>query len=244
MSITNTAEGQLTVTATAPSHPVLAATQFVDVLIDVDRNPNTGGFGLGADYAFEIGASGATTFVRLTGDQANANTGRRTLTASYVNGRLTFSINRSELGSPAALGVLVFGGAVDASGENLAGLDRAPDNGFFQYELQLPAPKVGLTADAPIPVPGRPVAGRPFSVALAVTRGDTGGPLTGGGAVTCTVKLGTKAVAARGRYAGGLARCALRVPGASGGKILRGTITVRFRGTTVSRTFAYRVLAG
>ncbi len=242
VTVTNTPEGQITITAAIPSLPTLAANQFVDVLIDSDNNPTTGGFGIGADYAYEIGGSGATAFLKLSGETQDPNVPRTTLSASYTDSALRFSINRSELGNTSAFAVLVFTGALDATGENLAGLDRAPDNGFFGYQLVLPPPPVVLTAGVPIAVPGRPVSGQPFTVSLPVTRSDTQGPLTGGGIVSCTAQVGTRPIAARGRFAGGLPRCAMKVPPKSTGKTLRGTMTVVFQGKGVKKRFAFRVI--
>jgi hypothetical protein len=73
-----------------------------------------------------------------------------------------------------------------------------------------------------------------------VTRSDTGKPITSG-AVTCRVQVAGRRVVARGSAARGAGRCTLVVATGTEGTALRGTITVRSGGASVSRRFAYVV---
>jgi hypothetical protein len=60
--------------------------------------------------------------------------------------------------------------------------------------------------------------------------------------VSCHVRVGKKSVHATGTIVGGGGRCSLRVPAATRGSVLRGTITVRSGGKTVVKSFSYVVL--
>jgi hypothetical protein len=243
VTITNVPEtGQITITATFPANQTLTADQLVAFYVDSDNNTATGGTATGFDYFFATDASGAFDFLKLSGDTDDSNIPRTTLTARYAAGTLTLSINRSELGNTANFSVLIVGGAIDPKNKELAALDRAPDNGLYAYTVVLPPPPLLLNPGKPISVPGRPVVGGKFTVSLPVTRSDTNGPLTGGGIVSCTAQIGFKPIPASGRFAGGLARCTVKVPSKTSGKTLRGTVTVVFQGKTVKKNYTYRII--
>ena len=97
-----------------------------------------------------------------------------------------------------------------------------------------------LKASAPVAVPAKPVAGKPFSVRVGVTRGDTNAALASG-VVTCKVTAGLKPLRAVGTVRAGKATCAMVVPATARGKSIRGTIKVTFRNVTVTKSFSYRV---
>jgi hypothetical protein len=90
-------------------------------------------------------------------------------------------------------------------------------------------------------------AGKAFVVAMESKRSDTGEFVGIGGRVRCQARLGGKSVL-QPRFAGfetvdsdSAAVCAFRAPLKARGKTIRGSITVSFGGSSISRTFATRV---
>lgn len=78
----------------------------------------------------------------------------------------------------------------------------------------------------PRAVPPRPVAGQRFAVTFAVTRADTGRPLTRA-RMTCDPSIGGRTIRHTDSFAGGKARLALVVPADAAGKLLKVKVTVR-----------------
>jgi lysophospholipase L1-like esterase len=102
------------------------------------------------------------------------------------------------------------------------------------------APKPRLTLKASTPKLSRPTAGRPFTASILVTNADTGTGIKG--QVSCRGKLSGKSLSARSRSSSsGRSSCTWRLPAAAHNKQFKGSITVRFEGATVSRSFSTKV---
>jgi hypothetical protein len=99
---------------------------------------------------------------------------------------------------------------------------------------------VTLMASTAVSVPAKPKAGKLVVVGAAVLRVETGAGIPSG-TVKCAVKVGPKALPARGRVASGVAACSFTLPKTSKGMMARGTITVTFKAKTLKVPFAFKV---
>jgi hypothetical protein len=244
VEVTNTPDGVVTfriALATATLSPGTA----VGVVLDLDKNPENGDNGVEAiiDLAYGFPAiPGGLVFERWNGtelDQVVATS----VTASFAAGVVTITAPRSELLDTRGLGVGAV--AIAANAQETAGIaDIAPDSEeFFVYDLVglPPPPPPRLSASKATGAPAKPRAGKPFVVSSSVTRDDTGAVVRSG-RVACSVRVGGARIRATGGFAARRARCAMRVPIKASGKALRGSLTVRSARSSVTRTFAFRVV--
>jgi len=87
----------------------------------------------------------------------------------------------------------------------------------------------------------RATAGKPFTAWMLVTNADTGKGVKG--QVTCRGKLSGKSLRARSHSSSisGRSSCTWQMPAAAHNKQFKGSITLRFQGSKVSRSFSTRV---
>jgi hypothetical protein len=240
VKVANDAAGNLTFTVTT-NQAALAADGMLDLEIDADRNSTTGGDGV--EYAFLLDSTGwvllhwnGSSFVEASASSANA---------SYANSVGTFKVGKADLGNINTFSFYFYALQIGAD-EKVVAYDEAPD-GTAVYDYTLTAPPAPAPASTPLTLQtGKPIAmpkpaaGKRFVVSMAVVRGDTGAPLSGG-TVTCKVTVGLKPLKATGSVTSGVASCGMRIPATAHGKKVRGTIKVTFRGVSASRSFAYTV---
>ena len=259
----NDAAGVITfrITTVAP----IIDSSIIGIDLDTDSNPGTGGGGF--EYGLIAGTAGfgivkwnGTTFTDATAPS---------LSMTRSGNVVEFKINRSDIGNVAKFGFDVFTVNFDASDAYL-GEDDAPDGGAYVYALSFTqcangkdddgdgkvdgndlgcsSPTDNLESDDPVTLkaskaltlPAKPKAGKVVVVGAAVIRLETGAGITSG-TVKCAVKVGTKALPARGLVGSGVAACRFTLPKASKGKMARGTITVAFKSKTVKIPFAFKV---
>ena len=239
---TNTPAGVVTFRV-ATTQPTMPTASIIALILDLDRNPATGDDGTEADLTFDIDPSGVSSFeFQRWNGTALVPVTPTTATAGYANGALTVTVPRSELENTRGFNfdviTLAFRSDLMAFAADVAPDTEAP----FSFDLTglAPPPPPRLTATKPVGAPARPIAGRAFSMSSVVKRQDTGATLTSG-TVACVVRIGTARVRAVGRFAGGRARCALTVPRTARGKTMRGTMTIRSAGGTVTVPFSFRV---
>jgi hypothetical protein len=241
IDVTNTPDGLVTFRFTVTSQ-TLPPNTILGAVLDTDRNPSTGDEGIEVVVDFVVAPDLTNELVVARWNGTELVEAPTIATSSFAAGVLTITIPRSELVNTQAFTfeavALVFRADLQA-----AIADVAPDTATpYAYELvgiAPPAP-LRLTASKPTGAPARPRAGRRFSVSTGVTRQDTGAAVTSGN-VACNVRVGTARVRAAGRFSGGRARCTLTVPRTAKGKTLRGTMTIRSAGATVTRVFSFRV---
>jgi hypothetical protein len=134
----------------------------------------------------------------------------------------------------------MYAAALNLATPTKSAVDDAPNAELWSYELVgLPAPRLS-TDRRLLGRPAQPVAGRMFTVQALVRRSDTGEAVTSG-SVSCTARVGTTRIRARGGFGGGRAQCVVSLPRTAKGKMLRGTLVVRAVGTSLSRPFGYRI---
>jgi hypothetical protein len=220
------------------NQPDLATDAVIFAYIDSDVNSATGWPhpGLGADYFFVADRDGGVLF-HVVGNIIEIEFDS-TFSASYAAGTLTARVNRADLGGTERFVFFVEAEQSDANGVTIAA-DRAPGvPAFFEYAPARAA--LVLSVGKPVGSPGRPTAGKPFTVAAPVSRSD-GQPFSSG-KVTCRVKVGAKPLRAAGRVANQSTRCSMTIPRNAKGSVLRGTLTVSAGDAKpVARSFSFRI---
>jgi hypothetical protein len=244
IDVSNTPAGLVTFRLTVTSQ-TLPPNTILGAVLNTDRNAQTGDEGIEVVIDYVVAPNGTTEVVVARWNGTELVEVPSTATSSFAGGVLTITVPRSELVNTQAFDfeivALVFRADLQA-----AIADVAPDTVTgFTYELvgiapPAPSPPPRLTASKPTGVPARPRPGRRFSVSTGITRQDTGAAVTSGN-VACSVRVGVARVRTAGRFTGGRARCTMTVPRTTKGKTLRGTITIRSAGATVTRAFSFRV---
>ncbi len=249
ITVSNDNTGLITFAIDVPNQASLSGEKIVDLSIDADNNTATGDpdpLDPGADYAIELFQNQVNLFQWDGTNFSRTASGPSQASLVFTNGANgpSISISNVELGNTKQFkfNVLVASGLkIDASG-NLdatdAHADFAPDltHGFYSYVVK--TAKLKLLARKFHTVPGRPKAGALYSVRMTAVRNDTGAALASG-TVTCTAKIGGKAVTARThRIANKEAQCAWLIPRSARGKRITGSIAVVFEGQKVTKPFS------
>lgn len=242
IDVTNTPDGLVTFRITV-TNQTLPPFTIIGPVLDVDRNGATGSEGIEATLDFIVSGDGTTAldFTRWNGTEF-VSLPQTAATASFAAGVVTITVPRSELSNTRGFDFFVVALVVRSDFQAIIadGVPDAADN--LTYELVRIAPEAPprLAATRPSGAPARPAAGRRFVVSTVARRLDTSAPLTAG-RVTCAVRIGTARLRATGGFAAGRARCSMTIPRTAGGKTLRGTMTIRAAGTTITVPFSFRV---
>ena len=213
------------------------ADQWVIVLVDSDRNPETGNSNaLGADYLLEINELEYTYwFGRWEGTEW-VETPSSTVNARNISSGLTITVDASELGGTTGFNFWLR--TID--GEYAAGrYDDAPDDGTWNYVLAAGGPEIQSVLVATTPTVG-PRAGRLFTVTPIGLRlppnGATISILPHPDSYVCRTVLAGSTLSGTGT-----GRCTWRVPKKARGKSIAVTLTVTYQGATKAVRFVYRV---
>ncbi len=237
--VTDAKNGWIRFAITTPNRATLPAQSVLILSIDRDAKPNTGASGSEVSITDVGGELTLQRFNARTRRWSNDPSPTRLKQRSGGN-VITLEVHRSELDNAPRFGFKLTSADLDtATGEAVA-IDFAPNSGrFWRYALANPV-AVRLLAAKPSGVPARPRAGRPFLVRQAVKRSDTSAAITSG-TVTCTATLGGKRLVAKGSLVRGVGRCSMRIPAGMSGKRLRGSLTVRSTGSSLTSKFTYVV---
>ena len=246
VAVSNDDAGNITFTVNISNRPALTPDMFLLIFLDTDRNAGTGDpDGLGAEYVIQL-VPGAVDLFQWNGTDYVLAPAQTSLTFVYGSAGATIHVSAAELNKTKGFNfgtIAVSGVTVDAAGNpNFDNIHRdlAPDpgHGFWSYQVLT---KLVLTVTAFTTSPKPAKAGRPFSVSLAATQNDTGGPV-GPGTVACVASLaGKRVVATRHVVANGVATCVWPIPKTAKGRLIRGTITLTVQGTRVTRPFSARI---
>jgi hypothetical protein len=246
VGVSNDDAGNITFSINISNRPALTPDMFLLLFLDTDSNPNTGDVdSLGAEYVIQL-VSGAVDLFQWNGSDYVPAPAQTSLTYVYGTAGATIHVSAAELNKTRAFnfGVIAVSGVTfDAAGNpNFDAIHRdlAPDqgHGFWAYQV-LTKLVLSPTAFTTSPRPAK--AGRAFSVSLAATENDTGGPVQSG-TVVCTATLGGKRIVAiRHVVANGIASCVWRIPKTGKGLTIRGTITLTVQGARLTRPFAARI---
>jgi hypothetical protein len=244
--ISNDDAGNITIQINISNRPELTSDMFLLMYVDTDQNPATGNpQDLGADYVIELDP-GSVFLFQWNGTTYAAAAAQTSLTYSYATTGATIHISAADLGKTKGFRFAVLaasGVTTDASGNldfSNIHIDAAPDfgHGFFAYQVLT---KLVLTVTAFTTAPKPVKAGKPFSVSLAASENDTGGPVQTGTA-TCAATIALKRIVAVTHVvANGVASCVWRIPKTAKGKTIRGTITLTVQGVKVTRPFSGKI---
>jgi hypothetical protein len=242
VQVSNTPNGIITFQVQIANHTTLPPRSRIAVLFDLDRRQATGFIGFEYAFSHEIDDSGEARIKLERWDDANLefdvlpNTG---LVSEFTNGVYTLRIPRERLANTILFEFGMYAAALNLATPTKSAVDDAPNAELWSYELVgLPAPR--LSTQRLLVRPAQPVAGRLFTVQALVRRSDTGETVTSG-SVSCAARVGTTRLRARGGFGGDRAQCVVSLPRSAKGKTLRGTLTVRAVGTSLSRPFSYRI---
>lgn len=259
VAVANDLAGSITfkITTAAP----LAAGSLIAVDLDTDVNPANG-----AEYVIVAGING-TGMLKWDGkDYVDSGTAPLMTRTGNV---LDLTIKRADIGNVTRFGFDVVSVIFDAA-DKIVGEDAVPDGGQHVYTLtfaqcanskdddgdgRIDSDDFGcssetddLESDDPVTlktgpakvVPVKPKAGKVAVVSAAVTRVETGAGIPAG-TVKCAGRAGTLVVRGVGKVAGGRASCTFKLPAASKGKRVRGSITVTYLGKTKVVPFSFKV---
>jgi hypothetical protein len=236
--VSDAKSGWITFAITTANYAVLPVQSAVVIAIDADDNPRTGESGADLQLSLVAGEIALERWDGARWAQDDLPTRARHRNSGNV---VSIELHVSELGNGSRFRFTLLSADVNAAVQSgVVAVDIAPDDfSFWRYSLAN-RPALRLTATRLFARPVQPRAGKPFAVNLAVTRSDTGRPITSG-SVGCRVRAAQSPVTAKGTVVSGSGRCAFVVPPSAQGKSLRGTITVRVAGKTVAANFAYVV---
>jgi hypothetical protein len=221
----------------------LAPTTDVDLYLDTDLNSATGDpQDDGADVVIEDREHDQTYgFYKWDGTKWGFVSAVGTHVSTGSSGKdLIISSGSADLGQLKGVNFFVESFVSDGSSDAYDDAPAAP--AVWQYMLQVP---VTLTVYKAVTQPVK--AGGVWVFALSALRSDTNELLGGEGTVTCTGSSGstklvavTHAFVSAGGNKGSAAVCGFKVSKKLKHKLLHGTITVSYAGSTVTHTFTQK----
>jgi hypothetical protein len=242
VEVSNSPNGVITFRVAIANHTTLPPRSRIAVLFDLDRRQATGFIGFEYAFSHEIDDAGQARLKFERWDEASAEFDLLStdgLFSEFSNGVYTLRIPRGRLQNTLLFEFGMYAAALNLAAPSKSAVDDAPNTELWSYELVgLPAPR--LSTQRLLVRPAQPIAGRSFTVQALVRRSDSGETVTSG-SVSCTARVGTTRLRTRGGFGGGRAQCVVSVPRNAKGKTLRGTLTVRAAGASLSRPFSYRI---
>ena len=235
--VSDAKDGWISLAISTPNYGTLPGEAVLILSLDLDNKASTGDNGaeglitvIGGEVQLERWDARAEAWV---GD--SLPTRLRVRNAGNV---VTVELHRSELVDAVRFGFAVTAADLDLGSEAILAADFAPEDGtFWRYSLAN-KPAFHLLATPALGAPARPRAGRPFTISLPVSRSDTQRGITSG-TVTCNVTANGTKVRATGRVRAGRGQCSLVVP--QGASTIRGSMTVRSGGKSVTARFTFKV---
>jgi hypothetical protein len=239
IALSDSPTGLLQFAVTTPGMAVGTPTNMF-VLLDTDRNATTG-FN-GAEYILYLTHDSTGGVYGLDQWQNNdlVQLQAPSLTFTVSGDTFTFSLSKTEIGTPQSFNLSVLAAAMDAAG-NVASVDRAPDSGAWIYELTATPPAVVKPViGMPVLTPAKPKAGKTLTVSFPVKRSDTGAGLATG-TMICDPSVSGKVITHRESFANGTARLAFTVPKTAKGKVLKVQVTIKLGNQSDHRVVTYKV---
>ena len=236
--VTDAKDEWLRFAISTPNYETLRDQTLVVLWIDTDNRSATGEYG--ADVAIPH-SGGEVQLLRWDSSRGWVDDDPPTRLRSRNTGNVvTIEVHRSELGNPTRVGFRLTSASIEFSTGTALAVDLAPDSSsFWRYSLTS-IPALRLVAGKPIGIPARVRAGKPFVVSLPVRRSDTGRRIASGTAI-CRVRVSGTKVPTKTSVVSGSGRCSFVVPTSAMGQTVRGSITVRASGKSVTAHFAYAV---
>jgi hypothetical protein len=134
----------------------------------------------------------------------------------------TFMLSSADIGGATSFDFTVKSSTWDEGGKQTFRDDAPSIFGSWSYSLGI-KPVIGTVTARPV----TPVAGKPLTLTLPITRSDTGMKLTTGATLVSNPTIGGVAVPHRDQLANGVATIRLSVPASAKGQQLRVQLTIR-----------------
>jgi hypothetical protein len=244
VSVMNDSFGKISFVLALADGKDLQADGEITVVIDSDRDPETGDDG-GWDYLLIAnGADRSWSLAHWEGEDFNWDARSSTAQVRLIEGFAVLSINRSDLGNSGAFDFFISSAKLD--GNEAVASDAAPEGSDY-WSYSLVEKRLSLVTGPVARVPKTAKAGKSYGVGFVVARSDSPEAITEA-AVKCRARVGGKVVAAKGlfvRPAGqitdGVATCQLKLPKTAKGKTVQLKVTVTFNGVSSTRTSSTRI---
>ena len=198
--------------------------------IDVDTNKDGK-----RDYSWVVGADSEGFSWEVTDGAGKEvpQSGRM----SYIRSGDSHSlrIGSADLGGATSFDFYATAGTLPDSGDPTFS-DDAPDGGAWSYNVTSVKPVLGMPTTSPL----APVAGKPFTLTLPVTRSDTGSKL-GIGTMTSDLRVGAQSLAHTQSFKNGTAAVHISVPVGAKGKVLTVRVAIVANGQSVTRLASFHV---
>jgi hypothetical protein len=258
VTVSNDDRGLITFRITVPNRSALGPDDAVAVPLGTDDPDLTSGLRSdGMNFVLVLYAAGPSLLVWDGEDMVAVDHPPGSLTGSFSDGVATVSVRQEDLAPgfpdlsvPIELQFYALG--IAFNGNDVLAQDDAPDgDAIWKYRLAeaLRVVLTGFNADRTVK------AGGTLVVFLGAAHTDTGSAVASG-KIVCRARLGSKALKERGRFitvvltspaTGRVVRspnatCSFKVPKQSSkGKTIRGSISLRESGVTLTRAFTTRV---
>jgi hypothetical protein len=160
VTVSNDDSGVLTFAVAVPNRPAFAPGMSIEVLLNTDRNVNTGSVNHdGAEYFINYESGRRPSLGKWDGAKWDWSVPHASLKATYASGA-TLKIATADLGGATAFRFYVDAGQYQADGA--LDVDFAPDSQpGWAYTVQIAPPASKPPATTPAPKPGKPVAKKP-----------------------------------------------------------------------------------
>jgi hypothetical protein len=238
VTVNDSATGLLQIGVTVTGLTVTTPTELA-LFFDTDRNSATGDNGW--EYSLMVmhdSTGGEYDLLHWTGSAFEV-LDAPSMTLAVSGDVYTFSLSKTELGSPASFAFGALAAATDTSGQ-ITAADRAPDGGNWIYELTTKPVLVTPVIQMPVPSPAKPKAGKSLSVTFPVLRSDDSTPLLTG-TMICDPSVNGKVIVHRESFVNGKARLAFTIPKSAKGKMLKVQVTIKLGTQSAHKVVTYRV---
>jgi hypothetical protein len=244
VSVMNDAFGKISFVLALADGKELQADGEIAVVIDSDRNADTGDEG-GWDYLLIAnGADKSWSLGRWEGESFNWDAPSSTVQVRLVKGFAVLSINRSDLGDVGAFDFFISSAKLD--GDEAVASDTAPEGSDY-WSYSVVAKRLSLVTGPVARVPKTAKAGKTYGIGFVVTRGDSPEAITEA-TVKCRATIAGKVVAAKGLFVrpsgeitDGVAACQLKLPKAAKGKTVQLKVTVTYKGVSTTKTSSAKI---
>ena len=245
VTVSNDDNGKVTFAISISNRPALTSDMDISIFLDTDQNPSTGDPNVGgADFGIDLSGNSVDLAKWNGSGLMYMNPSPASLVYTYSNGP-TISVDAADI-APGLTGFNFFvvaasgiGGTPDNPDYSTAHVDFAPaaNHGMFNYPIKVTPLQISVASFKT----SAAVAGKTLTASMAVssTRADA---LTSGATVTCSAKVGGKALAVKARsFANGTATCSWQIPKTAKHKKIAGSVAVSVQNLQASKQFSATV---
>ena len=244
VSVMNDSFGKISFVLALADGKDLQADGEITIVIDSDRDPETGDGG-GWDYLLIAnGADRSWSLAHWEVEDFNWDAPSSTVQVRLVKGLAVLSINRSDLGNIGAFDFFISSAKLD--GDEAIASDTAPEGSDY-WSYSLVEKRLSLVTGPVARAPKIAKAGKSYGIGFVVARSDSPEAITEA-TVKCRATIAGKVVAAKGlfvRPAGeitdGVAACRLKLPKTAKGKKVQLKVTVTYNGVSTTKSSSTKI---